>query len=169
MDWESLAHSRTLDAFTAEHPHYFLVASMTLTKPKRPQRTMSIDLATLTQPMPAIAAAVPAVPAAPTKRVVLAVKKIQSTFPSMISIGRTSNNDVVIEDVQVSKFHALFRVRGAALELEDAGSVNGTRVNEDALQKGVPRLVKSGDTISFGTLKLELLDSGAAWAALRRR
>src|SRR5690349_4740712 len=37
------------------------------------------------------------------------VRKVQKEFPGMITVGRTANNDVVIEDPQVSKFHAFFR------------------------------------------------------------
>src|SRR4051794_40548232 len=44
------------------------------------------------------------------KRLVLAVRKTQSTFPSMITVGRTKNNDIVIPDVMISKFHAFFRL-----------------------------------------------------------
>ena len=59
---------------------------------------------------------------------VLPLRKVQSTFPSMITVGRTDNNDLVVPDEQVSKFHAFFRLVGDRVELSDAGSRNGTFV-----------------------------------------
>jgi hypothetical protein len=44
---------------------------------------------------------------------VLPVRKVQSTFPDMITVGRTANNDIVLADMSVSKFHAFFAVEGA--------------------------------------------------------
>src|SRR5207302_10503529 len=59
---------------------------------------------------------------------VLPLRKVQSTFPSMITVGRTDNNDLVVPDEQVSKFHAFFRLVGERVEISDAGSRNGTFV-----------------------------------------
>jgi hypothetical protein len=162
MDWKEAAASRTQAAFAAEFPHYFLIGAQALRRPKRPQRTMSMSVKELEQLDQAATAA-----GGTPQRLVYPVKKTQPTFPSMISVGRTANNDIVIEDVQMSKFHALFRLRGETLELEDAGSQNGTRVGNDLLVKSTPREVHTGDVIWFGTLSFDLLDPRAAWAILK--
>jgi hypothetical protein len=101
-------------------------------------------------------------------RLVLAVRKVQGSFPSMITVGRTRNNDVVLPDPRVSKFHAYFRILSGVWELADAGSVNGTRIGELTLPpKGQPHPVHFGDRIRFGDLQLAFLDPGATWQALR--
>ena len=41
-------------------------------------------------------------------------KKPGASFADMITIGRTPNNDVVLRDVTISRFHAYFRQRGEA-------------------------------------------------------
>src|SRR5262245_58260844 len=46
---------------------------------------------------------------------VVAVRKVQPMFPSMITVGRTTNNDVPLLSPQISKFHAYFRVLGGRI------------------------------------------------------
>jgi hypothetical protein len=101
-------------------------------------------------------------------RLVLAVRKIQESFPSMITVGRTKNNDVVLPDPRVSKFHAYFRLQGGGWELADAGSVNGTRIGDLVLPpKGQPHPVHFGDQLRFGDLVLTFMDPNTTWQALR--
>jgi len=52
-----------------------------------------------------------------------------------ITIGRSPDNDVVIDSTQVSKFHCRLLVRGNEFELEDLDSKNGTRVNGQLITK----------------------------------
>jgi hypothetical protein len=102
---------------------------------------------------------------------ILAVKKRQEMYPSMISIGRTPNNDIVIADVQLSRLHAFFRVhplRPDRFELRDAGSRNGTFVGEQRLEpKGEPRLIEPGERIRFGRLAYEFADAARTWDLIR--
>ena len=65
--------------------------------------------------------------------VIAPVRKRLDLFPEMITVGRTGNNDIVIPDATVSKFHAYFRVTDKGLEIVDAGSRNGTKVMAGAL------------------------------------
>ena len=95
------------------------------------------------------------------------VSKVQDAFPSMITLGRTHNNDIVIDDVQVSKFHAFFKIDGDRIELHDAGSSNGTQVNGARLEpKGPGRVVRLGDLIVFGPLEFALLSPADCWERL---
>jgi pSer/pThr/pTyr-binding forkhead associated (FHA) protein len=88
----------------------------------------------------------------------------------MITVGRTRNNDVVLADPMISKFHAYFRLIDGAWHLADAGSVNGTRIGELTLPpKGPPQPIRFGDRISFGERVLTFLDAAGAWSALRQR
>src|SRR5258706_7616371 len=53
-------------------------------------------------------------------------KKPGASFPDRITIGRTSNNDVVIADTSISRFHAYIRRDGPQWVVADAGSKNGS-------------------------------------------
>jgi hypothetical protein len=110
----------------------------------------------------------PAGRAAPLKPLVVAIRKMQIDFPSMITVGRTANNDVVLDDSSISKFHAYFRGKGDSLELVDAGSKNGTWVGEERLEpKGAPRLVHRGDGVRFADLRLRLVQAEDLWSLVR--
>ncbi len=52
-----------------------------------------------------------------------------NAFGMMITMGRAKNNDLVIPDKRVSKFHAYFRQVGDAWMCTDANSTNGTKIN----------------------------------------
>jgi hypothetical protein len=51
-------------------------------------------------------------------------------FTMMVTIGRAPNNDIILADRRVSKFHAFLRDVGSSWTLSDANSTNGTRVDE---------------------------------------
>jgi hypothetical protein len=72
---------------------------------------------------------------------------------SFISLGRTTNNDIHIPDVSVSKLHALFTERDGTFYVRDAGTDTGTRVNGEAVPTrdgGDPVELESGDQVEFG-------------------
>ena len=100
--------------------------------------------------------------------VLLPIVKTQATFPSMITVGRTENNDIVLGDATISRFHAFFRVtEGNSLELGDAGSRNGTWLAGLRLPpKGAVQSVKPGDAVRFGNVVLTVLDAASAWDEL---
>jgi hypothetical protein len=78
------------------------------------------------------------------------VKRPGNAF-DYISVGRTSNVDVMLPLQQVSKFHAYFSKQAdGEYTLADGGSKNGTRIGARALEVRVPSPVKSGDRIYFG-------------------
>jgi len=97
---------------------------------------------------------------------VLAIVKAQETFPSMITVGRTANNDVVIPDTQVSRFHAFFRVAPGEILLEDAGSSNGTWVGDTRVAKGAPARLSPGAQLRFAGVELELINAADCWNRL---
>ena len=66
---------------------------------------------------------------------------------SETSIGRASENDVVLDDVTVSRKHANIRRAGERFELIDLGSLNGTYVNNNSIARAT---LSSGDEIQFG-------------------
>ena len=76
-------------------------------------------------------------------------------FPvdAQLLLGR-EGADVTIEDPLVSRRHALVRVAGSGLEIEDLGSLNGTWVNGERLA-GSMRL-SAGDVVRIGSAVLEV-------------
>ena len=80
---------------------------------------------------------------------------------SFVSIGRTDSNDIIINDVSVSKFHAFCRVTPeGAVAILDSGSSNGTYVNGIAVPKhggGEPVHLSPGDSVRLGSVRLSFL------------
>jgi hypothetical protein len=174
-DFVARALQRSRDEFTAAHPHPFLVGPATANLLLGPTPTLRGDdpavIAALRRQAESLTPEMPQRPHAfGDARLVLPVQKVQGSFPSMITVGRTKNNDVVLADPMISKFHAYFRLVDGAWMLADAGSVNGTRINDVTLPpKGAPQPLRVGDRIGFGDRVLVFLDSAGAWAALRQR
>jgi DNA-binding response OmpR family regulator len=64
------------------------------------------------------------------------------------SIGRGVENDIVITSKRVSREHARLVRRGRNILLEDAGSTNGTFLNDEQIREPVE--LADGDRISVG-------------------
>tara|TARA_R110002072_G_C7663980_1_gene509857 strand:- start:39 stop:542 length:504 start_codon:yes stop_codon:yes gene_type:complete len=74
-----------------------------------------------------------------------------NAFGMMITIGRATNNDLVIEHQKISKFHAYFRQAGEEWRICDANSRNGTEVGDIPVEPGQEGLpVYSGSRIRLG-------------------
>lgn len=74
-----------------------------------------------------------------------------SVFPlekNEIYIGRDLNNDIVINDPEVSRRHARLFLQGHNFVIEDLGSTNGTAVNEQRLIGAY--VLRPGESIVFG-------------------
>ena len=66
-----------------------------------------------------------------------------------LTVGRSSQNDLVLDDPLVSRLHAIFMRRGDVVLLEDLGSHNGTYVNNERMHQ--IRQLHHGDTITVGS------------------
>lgn len=77
---------------------------------------------------------------------------------STVSIGRADENHLVLEDISVSRRHAVLTFDGQEYRLRDVGSRNGTRVNHKPVQE--TRLVP-GDVIQLGEVELRYELPGA--------
>lgn len=158
-DFAEFARHKTREEFANACRFLFLLGAGTGGKA---DQSDFADDSTFTKPMGAE-------PGGKAGQIVLAVRKVQPMFPSMITVGRTTNNDITLPSPQISKFHAYFRLTAGRLELADAGSRNGTWVGVQRLApKAPPVPVKSGDRIRFGHFELRLLDAGGCWDQLRR-
>src|SRR6266496_3746844 len=101
LDYYSLALRSSRDDFIKTFPFHFLVGTAPLKRPRKPIATQifenPLEAMEKNETTSSVDFTDPPVPGAP---MVLAVRKVQSTFPSMITVGRTANNDVVVADVQ---------------------------------------------------------------------
>ncbi|MBL4850259.1 MAG: FHA domain-containing protein [Planctomycetes bacterium] len=73
-----------------------------------------------------------------------------NAFAMMITLGRAPNNDVVIPDGRISKFHAYFRRVGERWMLTDASSTNGTTIDGIRIAPDRSIEVRSTATIEMG-------------------
>jgi pSer/pThr/pTyr-binding forkhead associated (FHA) protein len=64
-----------------------------------------------------------------------------------LTIGR-DGADVVIDDVKLSRRHAVFRVVDGGLEVEDLGSTNGTFIDGQRIDARTP--IKNGSHVQLG-------------------
>jgi len=67
---------------------------------------------------------------------------------STITVGRAPENDISLDDGQVSRHHAILRRQGNEIILEDLGSTNGTLVNGERIYG--PHILQPAETISIG-------------------
>lgn len=85
-----------------------------------------------------------------------------------IVVGRDANNDIVINDAEVSRKHAHFYMGPAGYTLEDLGSTNGTFVNGQRLV--APHVMRPGEIVMFGehvelAFEVAALDMNATFVA----
>jgi pSer/pThr/pTyr-binding forkhead associated (FHA) protein len=73
-----------------------------------------------------------------------------------VSIGRTPEAGVFLDDVTVSRNHALLVRRRDGLYIDDLGSLNGTYVNRERIES---QALDDGDEIQIGKYKLSYLEA----------
>ena len=70
--------------------------------------------------------------------------------PTALRIGRSPENQLVLNDSEVSSFHAEIFPQGQDYVIVDLASRNGTFINGERLQARTPRQLDIGDNIRFG-------------------
>jgi hypothetical protein len=71
-----------------------------------------------------------------------------------LTVGRRPDSDVFLDDVTVSRDHAVIVRRGADFYLDDCGSLNGTYVNRQRIES---HRLDDGDELQVGKYKLAFL------------
>ncbi|MDQ3088999.1 MAG: FHA domain-containing protein [Acidobacteriota bacterium] len=82
-------------------------------------------------------------------------KRIELAFSERerLSVGRTKENNLVIDDQSISKIHAALVLNSdRQLMVADTGSTNGTFINGQRIAYGRAFPIKNGDKINFGTV-----------------
>ncbi|MCA1612312.1 MAG: adenylate/guanylate cyclase domain-containing protein [Thermoanaerobaculia bacterium] len=82
------------------------------------------------------------------------------------SIGRSNENDIVLNDFSVSRRHALLKREPEGWVVYDNQSTNGVKVNERLVPRSV---VNDGDQLSIGTFQLRLRQEIPAAVAPAKR
>ncbi len=68
-----------------------------------------------------------------------------------VTVGRHPDADIFLDDVTVSRQHAVFEKEGAGFRVTDTGSLNGTYVNNDRVDS---LLLRTGMELQVGKFRL---------------
>ena len=82
---------------------------------------------------------------------------VGQSFPLVgerMTIGRAPDSDVFLDDITVSRNHAVLVRRAGGWHLDDSGSLNGTYVNRTRIDS---RRLEGGDELQVGKYKLTYL------------
>jgi hypothetical protein len=81
-----------------------------------------------------------------------------------ITIGRSSQNEIVLRDESVSRDHCIIEIVGGCAKVRDLGSRTGTFVNSMKIAETV---LRHRDRIAIGPFVLEFRDSEGAFGEMR--
>ena len=76
--------------------------------------------------------------------------------PSITSIGRAPESDVFLDDVTVSREHAVLEQRQDGIHIVDQGSLNGTYVNRERVEDA---RLSDGDELQIGKYRLAFIEN----------
>jgi pSer/pThr/pTyr-binding forkhead associated (FHA) protein len=68
-----------------------------------------------------------------------------------LAIGRDPQSDIFLNDMTVSRAHAVLESRGGEVSVRDVGSLNGTYVNGACADRAV---LTDGDIVQIGTFQM---------------
>ena len=70
---------------------------------------------------------------------------------AQVSAGRHPDSDIFLDDVTVSRKHAVFQADGESFVVRDVGSLNGTYVNRELVDH---ISLRTGDEVQIGKFRL---------------
>ncbi len=83
-------------------------------------------------------------------------KRFDLASGDRVSIGRTKENDIWIDDASVSKSHASLALTATGLVVADTGSTNGTFVDDARISYGKAIAVTPVQRLKFGSVNVML-------------
>lgn len=86
-----------------------------------------------------------------------------------LTVGRGSDNDMVLNDPMVSRYHAVIKRQSGRYVLIDLGSANPVVVNDQVLEVGLPHPLSHRDVIFIGktVFSFQSREAGARASAVR--
>lgn len=72
-----------------------------------------------------------------------------------VDIGRHPDSLICLDDVTVSRRHALIEVEGGEYRIQDMGSLNGTYINQNRIESGS---LRHGDELQIGKYRMVFFD-----------
>lgn len=142
------------EGFTATHPHPVLVVEQTDDRDHTGDtQTEDITSSRLHLAEEATPEQMRLLAKAQRYRVLTLVKCEDNDWPNRITLGRARGNDLVLAHRTISKLHAYFEMLadGRAM-LTDAGSRNGTRLNDARLKAERTATLEPLDKLTFGSV-----------------
>jgi hypothetical protein len=76
-----------------------------------------------------------------------------------LTVGRDPDCDIFLNDVTVSRSHAVLEMNGVEVSIEDVGSLNGTYVNGVRVDKA---LLSDGDIVQVGKFQMVFMNRGGS-------
>ncbi len=86
-----------------------------------------------------------------------ALDNLTLSISDSLSVGRGSDNDVVLGSKEVSRNHALLSVLNDELYVKDLASSNGTFVNDERIESNHSKLLQLNDTLSFASFSFNVI------------
>lgn len=85
--------------------------------------------------------------------------EIWSLDSSHIEVGRSPEAGLFLDDVTVSRHHALIEQVDSVWSIQDKGSLNGTYVNRELISEHT--ILKSGDELQIGKFRFTFQQGGS--------
>lgn len=150
-----IAFKRDADTFVRQHPHAFLIASpIAGEKPIKGTGLFNLGNAD-------------GCSGDPVAHEIVKAGNVANAFAFGVTIGHAENNDIVLRHPDVSRFHAFIQLLKGKNHIVDAGSRNGTTVDERRLEPSKPWPLPAKVTLGFGAHEVTYVEPAAfgSWYA----
>ena len=76
-----------------------------------------------------------------------------------LTIGRDPESDIFLNDMTVSRTHAVVQCEANVVDVKDSGSLNGTYLNGEIVESAT---LKNGDVVQIGTFQMLFVSGSGA-------